>query len=40
LEWIALGLAGAAFALASQQLEKIKKLEKKIKELEDKLVDK
>jgi len=37
--WSALGLAGAAFAFASQQLDKIKKLEERIKELEDKFVD-
>ncbi|MUV38747.1 hypothetical protein JNUCC1_02618 [Lentibacillus sp. JNUCC-1] len=32
--WGALGLAGAAFALASQQTDKIKKLEARIRELE------
>ncbi|SDJ30639.1 hypothetical protein [Natribacillus halophilus] len=32
--WSALGLSGAAFALAFQQSGKIKKLEGKIKELE------
>ncbi len=39
MEWVvwgALGLAEAAFALASQQTEKIKKLEERIQELEDK----
>lgn len=34
--WAALGLAGAVFALDSQQVEKTKILEGKIKELEDK----
>lgn len=37
--WGTLGLAGASFALVSQQLEKTKKLEGRIKELEDKLHD-
>lgn len=37
--WAALGLAGAAFSIASQQLGKTKKLEERIKELEDKFVD-
>ena len=37
--WGALGLAGAAFALVSQQLEKTKKLEERMRNLEDKLID-
>jgi len=39
MEWVvwgALGLAAAAFTHASQQADKIKKLEKRMKDLEDK----
>ena len=32
--WAALGLAGAAFAIAAQQMEIVKKLENRIEELE------
>lgn len=32
--WAALGLAGAAFAIAVQQMEIVKKLENRIEELE------
>lgn len=34
--WAALGLAGAAFAIATQQMEIVKRLEKRIEELEKK----
>lgn len=34
--WAALGLAGAAFAMAAQQMEIVKKLERRIEELEKK----
>ena len=34
--WAALGLAGAAFAMAAQQMEIVKKLERRIEDLERK----
>lgn len=35
--WFAFGLAGAAFAVAAQQIEKCKELEKRIIKLEEKI---
>lgn len=32
--WAALGLAGAAFAIAAQQIDIVKKLERRVEELE------
>lgn len=36
MEWIAWGFAGAAFVLVLDQMDKLKKLEKRVKELEGK----
>ena len=35
--WVAFGMAGVALALASQVIEQNKKLEKRIKDLEERL---
>jgi len=36
--WVAFGMAGVALALASQIMDKNKKLEKRMKDLEEKLL--